>query len=198
MKGTVIYLHGFLSSGSSNKARVLRSVAPKYGWSVEAPDLNTSPEEACGIIQALYQRVSALGPVAFVGGSLGGFYAAWMAQKTGCKAVLVNPAVSPWEVVDRYIGVHQLVGSDKTLEVKPEFSEQLRKIAVGKFKDASRILLFLTTGDEVLDWQSSARLYDTCPSLVVDGSDHMVSNFADYADDVMRFLVQDQKPNKSR
>lgn len=191
VSGTVIYLHGFLSSGASMKAAVLRKTAPAYGWEVQAPDLNTSPEEACRIIEDIFQNARTKGPVAVVGGSLGGFYAAWIAHKTGCKAVLVNPAVAPWEVVDQYVGVHTLLCGDRTVEVKPEFSEQLRNIAVSQFDDTSRILLFLTTGDEVLDWQRSAKLYDKCPSWVIDGSDHMVSNFADYADDVMRFLVQD-------
>ena len=191
MKGTVIYLHGFLSSGASKKADVLRHVAPDYGWEVLAPDLNTQPVDVCRIIDRVFDEARQKGPVAFVGASLGGFYGAWIAQKTGCKAVLVNPAVAPWEVVDRYIGVHQIYASQRTIEVKPEFSMQLRKIDVLRFDNASRILLFLTTGDEVLDWQCAAKKYDNCPSLVIDGSDHMVSNFVDYADDVMRFLSRE-------
>lgn len=191
MKGTLIYLHGFLSSGSSKKAEILRNVAPRYGWKVLAPDLNTEPDEVCRIVERTFNEAGQVGSVAFVGASLGGFYAAWIAQKTGCKAVLVNPAVSPWEIVDRYVGVHQVCSGQRTLEVKPKFSTQLRKIDVKRFDQPSRILLILTTGDEVLDWQCAAKKYDNCPSLVIDGSDHMVSNFADYADDVMRFLSQD-------
>ena len=39
-----------------------------------------------------------------VGSSLGGFYATWLAEKTGCRAVLLNPVVRPWELVRDFLG----------------------------------------------------------------------------------------------
>ena len=187
---TLIYLHGFLSTGNSRKAAVLREAAPAFGWRVQAPDLNTSPEEACRIIENLYTKAAKEGQVAFVGGSLGGFFAAWIAEKTGARAVLVNPAVTPWEIVEEYLGP-QTVADGRTLVVKPEFADQLRDIAVKAFSVPSRILLMLTTGDEVLDWREAAAKYHDSASVIVDGSDHMMSDFADYVESVMRFVDGD-------
>ncbi len=42
--------------------------------------------------------------LAVVGSSLGGFYATAVAERTGCKAVLLNPAVEPARDLARYIG----------------------------------------------------------------------------------------------
>jgi predicted esterase YcpF (UPF0227 family) len=42
--------------------------------------------------------------MAVIGSSLGGFYATWVAQQTGCPAVLLNPAVDPARDLAAYIG----------------------------------------------------------------------------------------------
>ena len=42
--------------------------------------------------------------MAVIGSSLGGFYATCVAEATGCRAVLLNPAVHPARDLARYIG----------------------------------------------------------------------------------------------
>ena len=92
----LLYLHGFRSSPQSAKARQMaaRVAADHPGVTWWCPQLPPSPAEAA----ALIERGTADWPaerMAVVGSSLGGFYATWMAERTGCKAVLLNPAVDP-------------------------------------------------------------------------------------------------------
>ena len=45
----------------------------------------------------------------FVGSSLGGYYATYLAEKHGLKAVLINPAIDP------HVGLRAFLGPQKNL-----------------------------------------------------------------------------------
>ena len=86
----VMYLHGFRSSPDSKKGRILRQAfSSRLGFS--APDLNVGPQEAQ---QIMLEAARGIDPneLCLVGSSLGGFYATWLAETLGCRAVLLNPA----------------------------------------------------------------------------------------------------------
>ena len=92
----LLYLHGFRSSPQSNKARqVAARVAqrhPRVTW--WCPQLPPSPKAAIDMVMqgiAAWPRPH----MAVMGSSLGGFYATCVAEATGCKAVLLNPAIHP-------------------------------------------------------------------------------------------------------
>ena len=44
--------------------------------------------------------------MAVIGSSLGGFYASHVVTRTGCRAVMLNPAVDPARDLARHIGEH--------------------------------------------------------------------------------------------
>ncbi|MEO6319536.1 MAG: YqiA/YcfP family alpha/beta fold hydrolase [Polaromonas sp.] len=101
----LLYLHGFRSSPQSMKARKVaaRVQAQHPGVTWWCPQLPPSPREAMNLIMrdiADWPRDA----MAVVGSSLGGFYATWMAQQTGCPAVPLNPAVDPARDLAKYIG----------------------------------------------------------------------------------------------
>jgi predicted esterase YcpF (UPF0227 family) len=101
----LLYLHGFRSSPQSAKARSMAAwVAqhrPDLVW--WCPQLPPSPAEAWALIDA----GTAAWPrqrTAVVGSSLGGFYATVAAERWGCAALLLNPAVDPARDLARHIG----------------------------------------------------------------------------------------------
>src|SRR4051812_26538836 len=99
----LIYIHGFNSSPASFKARVLQERLSARGRRDEfmAPALPHSPAAAAGALDALAgQHPQAV----LVGSSLGGFYATWLAERHGLRAVLVNPAVRPYELLAGHVG----------------------------------------------------------------------------------------------
>ena len=90
----IVYLHGFNSSPASGKATQLGEHMARIGRLADyfCPALPNSPREAIALVEAeLEQRRPE--SVTLVGSSLGGFYATYLAEKHGWKAVLVNPAV---------------------------------------------------------------------------------------------------------
>ncbi len=89
----IVYLHGFNSSPASGKAEQFGGHMAGLGRLEDyyCPALPNSPREAIAHIEAGLARHQ--GPVTLIGSSLGGFYATYLAEKHGWKAVLVNPAV---------------------------------------------------------------------------------------------------------
>ena len=43
--------------------------------------------------------------VVFMGSSMGGFASEYLAMKTGCKAIMINPVITPSELLQQFVGV---------------------------------------------------------------------------------------------
>src|SRR4051812_24599052 len=101
----LLYLHGFRSSPRSAKARRMADwvAAGRPDLVFACPQLPPSPRAAIALLQAL-TRDWPRDTCALMGSSLGGFYATVMAERLGCPAVLLNPAVDPARDLANYIG----------------------------------------------------------------------------------------------
>lgn len=184
----ILYLHGFRSSPHSFKARLMAQRMQALGRAQEffCPQLSASP--ALAIAQA--EQIMAAYDVAditLIGSSLGGYYATWLAEKYGCKAVLLNPAVQPPRELERYVGVTTYYHSEQRFEFKAEYVDELRALAVAAISAPQRYWLLAATGDEVLDWREMVAHYPGAQQVVIQGSDHGLGEFADYLDQVLAF-----------
>ena len=101
----LLYLHGFRSSPRSFKAQRMAAAVqarhPAVHW--WCPQLPPSPRAAMDLLLE-GTRDWPRERMAVVGSSLGGFYATGVAEETGCRAVLLNPAVHPARDLGKYIG----------------------------------------------------------------------------------------------
>ncbi len=195
----ILYLHGFRSSPTSFKARMMADAMAERGLSAAwaCPQLPASPREA--VAQALdiarRQLAGADSPRALtiIGSSLGGFYATWLAEQLGCKAVLLNPAVEAARDLATQIGEHRMYHSDAPFVFLPEYVDELAAIHVPRISQPDRYLLVAATGDEVLDWREMRDRYAGCRQRVVQGSDHGLSDFADWMPEVLEFALGDKQ-----
>ena len=190
----LLYLHGFRSSPRSAKAqRMAQWVGahrPDLTWL--APQLPPSPREAIALIR---ERIQAWprDSMAVMGSSLGGFYATWVQQHTGCRAVLLNPAVDPARDLARYIGEHSCwQDPQERFFFRPEFVDELRTIAQdlppGAIARPQQLLAVIAKGDEVLDWHEMHARYAGSRIKLLEGSDHGLSDFDDYLSELTEFL----------
>ena len=122
-----------------------------------------------------------------VGSSLGGFYATWLAEKIGCRAVLLNPAVNPVRELEKQVGITTTWQGDAPFEFKATYVDELRALQVSTITRPQRYFLLAATGDAVLDWREMVAFYPGARQRIIQGSDHGISNFADYLDEVLAF-----------
>ncbi|HSO05945.1 MAG TPA: YqiA/YcfP family alpha/beta fold hydrolase [Pelomicrobium sp.] len=183
----IIYIHGFNSSPASFKARLIRERLEQLGCAgaFRAPAL---PDRPAGAIATLEEEVAAAGPEAtLVGSSLGGYYATWLAERHGLRAVLVNPAVEAPRLLEGLLGPQTNLYTGEAYELTPQHLAELRSFETGNITRPERYLLLVTTGDEVLDYRKAMAKYRGCRQIVVPGSDHGFGEFGDYVDDVLAF-----------
>lgn len=183
----LIYLHGFRSSPASFKARLLGERMAALGRShrYACPQLPVSPREAVALVAASWPLDAS---TTLVGSSLGGCYATHLAERTGCRAVLLNPATRPSSGLARYLGPQTMFHDPtRSFELRPEHLDELRAIEVGSITRPERYLLLAATGDELLDWRDMVAAYPGARQVVIPGSDHGMSDFAQYVDTVLAF-----------
>ncbi|WJF89886.1 YqiA/YcfP family alpha/beta fold hydrolase [Paraburkholderia bonniea] len=184
----ILYLHGFRSSPDSFKARVLAARLAALGRSDEwcCPMLPVSPLAAVELVETLVSAAPA-GPVSVIGSSLGGYFATYLAQKHGWPAALLNPAIVPQRDLTAYLGEQPLWHGGGSIVVEPHHLDELRSLEVTAITHPERYFLLAAKGDEVLDYRDMLARYPGAHTRVLEGSNHAISEFGQYADEVLAF-----------
>lgn len=184
----ILYLHGFRSSPHSFKARLLAARMAELGHAEQflCPQLPASPQAALALAQQLID-VHGRERVSLIGSSLGGYYATCLAERNGCRAALLNPAVHAARDLATQVGATTAYHSNEPFEFKAEYVDELKAMEVAHITEPRRYLLLAATGDEVLDWREMVAHYPGARHCIIEGSDHGISEFADYQDQVLAF-----------
>lgn len=192
MSGAVthlLYLHGFRSSPLSAKARQTAAWMQQHRPDVQwwCPQLPPSPREAMALLQDGTRDWPRAG-TGVIGSSLGGFYATAVAERLGCRAVLLNPAVDPARDLTKYIGETTAWHSDDRFFFRAEFIAELRAISPSTLTRLERYFAVIAKGDEVLSWVEMTDRYRGCRIKLLDGGDHALSDYDAHLADVVGFL----------
>lgn len=183
----IVYLHGFNSSPASHKAQVLKAHMEGRGLGhlYACPALPDTPAEA---VRAIEGAIAGRDPgsLTLLGSSLGGFYATWFVQKLGCRAALINPAITPHVGLAAYLGPQKNLYTGVPYELTQAHLDGWRALFV-EHVDPERYLLLLETGDEVLDWRAAARKYEGARSVIRDGGDHSLQCFPEQIGRILAF-----------
>jgi hypothetical protein len=186
----LLYLHGFRSSPQSFKARLMADWLERHRPNVHwwCPQLPPSPREATELVLAQTHRWP-VDAMAVMGSSLGGFYASVVAEQTGCRAVLLNPAVNPARDLAGYIGeLTSYHDPDDAFFFRPEYVTQLRLLTPRAITRPERYLAVIAKGDEVLDWREMSARYGAGQVRLLEGSDHALTDFLQELPHVLSFL----------
>jgi uncharacterized protein len=186
----LLYLHGFRSSPRSFKAERLRTwlAAHRPGLHWWCPQLPPSPRAAMALVEQGLAGWPA-GSFAVCGSSLGGFYASVVAERHGCRAVVMNPAVHPARDLKGYIGEQTAWHDpDRHFFFRPEYVDELRALEVGSITRPERYAAIVAKGDEVLDWREMCARYGGAALRLLEGGDHALSDFERHLPFLLDFL----------
>ena len=181
----IVYLHGFNSSPQSHKAQVLKRYMEERGLGHEyaCPALPVSARAALRVIEGTVEGREA---VCYLGSSLGGFYATYMVEKHGGKAVLINPAIDPHVGLRAYLGLQKNLFTGEPYELTENHLAEWRAIYVPKLSP-KRYFLLVETGDEVLDYRRAVSRYAGAEQVVVEGGDHSLKSFPSHLPRILDF-----------
>jgi len=182
----ILYLHGFRSSPQSAKARQLAARLTSLGqaklW--RCPQLPASPREAIDLLRAQYWPNP---EDTVIGSSLGGHYARYVAEATGSRAVLLNPAVRPDLSLAQRVGLTTGWHDGRVIDFRRDDLIELAKFGVEQISRPERYLLIAAKGDEVLDWREMVAAFPGAKQLILPGSDHAIADFGPLVDRVLEF-----------
>jgi hypothetical protein len=196
---TILYLHGFISSPASRKAVMLgdylRGQAPDIEYLV--PALHHRPAQAFSEVRRLC-RGRKPEDLLVVGSSLGGFFATVAAEESGCRAVVINPAVHPQHHFDRYLGPQENLYTGERFELTRGHVDELAALDRPAITRAQRYWLIVETGDEVLDYREAVAYYAGAFQSVVQGGDHSAASFPEFVPDIVAWAGEDEIPAAGR
>jgi uncharacterized protein len=180
----IVYLHGFNSSPQSHKAQVMERYLRERGLPGEfaCPALPVDARQAVREIEGLPRR----GETCYVGSSLGGYYATWMVERHGGRAVLINPAIDPHVGLRDYLGPQANLHTGEPYQLTEAHLEQWRELYVPAVSP-QRYLLLVETGDEVLDYRRAVQRYAGAQQVVVQGGDHSLRSFEQHLPRILAF-----------
>jgi len=192
-KTLVVYLHGFRSSPRSSKAvltgesvKALSTVNQSFEW--YCPQLLASPKASMDMV---IERIEAstYDRLVIMGSSLGGYYANYLAEKYGCKAVALNPAVRAPRELAQHVGMLTAYDTNEPYDFRPEYIQELSDLQVDAITNPGRYFLMAAKGDELLDWKEMVDFYKGAEQLVLEGSDHGIAEYPEHLPKVLEFIA---------
>lgn len=185
----LLYIHGFLSSPLSFKARQTQSWLAVHHPEIEfyCPQLPPYPAQTQTILEATVKKLFPQ-PVYLMGSSLGGFWATWLAEKYDLRAILINPAVRPQDFMPAYLEVDlKSYHTDDSYRLHSRHIDEIiaADITVSR---KSNYWLLVQTGDETLDYRQAVHKYAGCKQTIEEGGDHAFQGFERYLQDCIEFF----------
>ena len=187
----LLYIHGFLSSPLSFKARQthewLSVTHPEIDF--YCPQLPPCPEQTRFILESLVEQLQPQ-PIYLMGSSLGGFWATWLAEKYNLAAVLINPAVRPQDFMPAYLEVDlKSYHTDDSYRLNAQHINDIVSVDVPVTRNTNYWLL-VQTGDETLDYRQAVQKYAGCKQTIEEAGDHAFQGFERYLEDSILFFQQ--------
>ncbi len=182
MKKNILYIHGFNSSPLSIKAEQTRHYFHKNFPDVNfvCPQLATSPSDAILQLETIIDS-SKTEHWFLIGSSLGGYFSTYLANKYQILAVLVNPAIKPFDLLEDYIGEQKNPYTKIVYQVTKQHMLDLKAIEKNapNFNDEQKnnYLVMVQTGDEVLNYQQAVDKFQHCRLIIEQGGDHSFVGF---------------------
>lgn len=215
-----VYLHGFLSSGQSQKGRWLleklrievdTNQAATAPGDVHPPQVFKefltltypigSPLDSIQAIEAALQplRANQNSSLILMGSSMGGYYAQFLGQKYTLPYIMINPALNPRPIFLENLGAHVNPSTGEELVIDLAYIQQVESFDVPLLNPKVPAMLLIDEGDEVIDKEWALSLYsnraDTTTEVhLFKGGDHAFQHMEE-AWPLIKAFVAGLEPN---
>jgi predicted esterase YcpF (UPF0227 family) len=187
MNKAIIYLHGFNSASldlsgnllkSKQKLLILDRFCQENNIKLCSP--NVDYRNFGRVISELSQLTINFNnsgyKVVFMGSSLGGFTSEYMALKTQAPAIMINPAISPSELLIQFIGVKENFEIKQAFDWCKAHCEQFKPYETElkqKLEEKIHRTILLDMGDELLDSSKTQLKYrEVAEVITYEGGSH--------------------------
>jgi len=123
MKPVIIYIHGFRSDKGSFKIQKIQELLPDY--EILAENFSANPQTVLEQLNDICSKVEKQNNKHFMGSSLGGFYAMYMATKLDCKSFCINPSLRSHSTLQDQVGTFQTFNLGLHYHFKLEYLDLL-------------------------------------------------------------------------
>ena len=188
MAKILLALHGFHSSPNSLKVQQMSAYLADCFPDIRfiCPQLPCLPEQMWQVIESVFAEHPD-DQIALMGSSLGGYLATKAAHKYQVKVLLINPAVSPWDLI-AYAGMQKHPYTLQNYQIDETYLAQLKALEVSYSGSPEQCWVLLQEGDEVLDHREALEKYKQCKITCESGGDHSFTGFERYLPDIIKFL----------
>ncbi len=155
---------------------------------VVVPTLAPYPRQAAEQLKQLILNYKNDYRIGVVGSSLGGYFSIWLNHLFDVPAVLINPAIRPYDLLVGYLGSQVNPYTNEHYELKIEHMDELKALDVSKIAQPQRLWLLQQEGDEVLDYRQAVEKLHQAKQTVEAGGDHSFVEFERYPQSIIQFL----------
>ncbi|NDW21896.1 YqiA/YcfP family alpha/beta fold hydrolase [Alteromonas hispanica] len=189
----LLYLHGFLSSPTSVKAQATKNYFAKHHPEVtlHIPELSNFPSKVEAQLVELIENNPELleGGLKVIGSSMGGYLSTFLIEKYSGKAVLINPAVRPYELLQQFIGPHVNPYSGEKFSIGLTDIDIIKALDIDALNNDKAYKVLLQTNDETLDYRLAAAKYALSDLVIEEGGDHSFVGYENHLPAIAEFLL---------
>ena len=188
----VIYLHGFLSSPQSVKAQQTKAFVTEHYPELifYIPQLDNHPKPAAKMLDELVAR-HPHADFGFIGSSMGGYFSSYLLERYGGKAVLINPAVQPYNLLADYMGEHINPYTQHRFFLDESHTCDLTSFDTPILSNPQNYWVLLQTADETLDYRQAQQKYVGAKLTIEQGGDHSFQGYERFLADIFQFLLHE-------
>jgi uncharacterized protein len=182
----IIYIHGFNSNGNGSKSTELRVMFPDieiYSPSYDSSDFGSIEQ----MIDEIDIKIKDEPNTLFIGCSLGGYLAQYLADRFNSKSILLNPCYEPQYFLSKMLGKNIMYHNKKEYELTVSNISLLEKYNIDKNnrKDIS-ISIFTNKDDNIIPYEGVLSYYDNRPVTVFEKGGHRFNNLKDIQENIIK------------
>lgn len=151
------------------------------------PEIPNYPEPAKALLLDIVEQQQGK-DLRFIGSSMGGYLSTFLVEQFGGKAVLINPAVRPFELLAKYLGPQVNPYTGVEFNLNQGHTEQLAQMYQPTLAKPGSYWALLQTADETLDYREAQEKYRDGKLTIEEGGDHSFQGYTDHLPDIGRFL----------